>query len=138
MHNVYTDGSCKNGFGGWGVVVVDGPVLYGHANKTTSCRMEMQAIIEALVATIGEDVCIHTDSSIIALGLNYKIKMWKQQGWQRSRGKLKDKDLWMVIDKLMHGRVVACKWVESHSGDENNDTADHLAKTARQQRLEYE
>lgn len=141
MVDIYTDGSHKNGFGGWGVVIPEGEhkgVLYGFANNTTSNRMEIQAVIEALIATDEEPLVIYTDSRYVSDGVTNWLANWKRWGWQKVNGKLKNKDLWMVVDKLIEGRNVEVNWIKAHNGNEFNELADHLANTARQQHLNSE
>lgn len=135
--DVYTDGSHKNGVGGWAVYVPDDDfIMYGYANHTTSNRMELQAVIEALMGLKG-DLVIHSDSKYVVDGINRWLECWKRWDWQKVNGKLKNKDLWKITDALIQDRVVTMKWIKAHSGHIHNDIADHLANTARQQKLTY-
>lgn len=138
MKNIYADGACKGnpGIGGWGVVIFedeDNKVLkelYGYGgNDTTNIRMEMTAILESLKEiNFNENVNIYTDSEFCIKSINQWLKGWKNKNWKTAKGgDVKNKDLWLEIDKHLEGKNVNFKWVKGHSGDYGNDYADRLA-----------
>jgi ribonuclease HI len=121
----YADGSCLGnpGPGGWGVVLInaDGStrVLSGTNPATTNNRMEMTAAIEALRAfPQGAEVTVRTDSQYVVKTMTL--------GWKRRE----NLDLWRELDAEAAHRLVRWEWVRGHAGDEHNEHADELARTA--------
>lgn len=144
--DIYTDGSCfgngnKNSqnIGGYGVWIPEYNIeISGGEVHTTNNRMELTAIIktfEYLLSNsnviIKKNVKIFTDSIYVKHGITDWIIKWKKNNWMSSQNKpVKNKDLWMILDKLKS----TCKynvefiWVKAHNGDKNNEKADILAK----------
>ncbi len=121
----YADGSCLGnpGPGGWGVVLVDVDgsrrEFSGGAAATTNNRMEITAAIEALRRSpTGAEITIRTDSL-------YLVKTMTA-GWKRRE----NLDLWKILDAEIARRKVRWEWVRGHAGDELNELADELARTA--------
>lgn len=133
MIEIFTDGACSGnpGPGGWGVLIVedgDERELFGGEGETTNNRMEMQAVIEALKATRGP-VVLYTDSQYVKNGITDWIRGWKRNGWKTAAKKpVKNKDLWIEIDRLADGRSIEWRWVKGHAGHEGNERADELAR----------
>lgn len=131
---LYTDGACKGnpGPGGWGVLLRYGDVekeLWGGDNATTNNRMELQAVIEGLLAlTRPSRVTIVTDSQYVKNGMTQWIHNWKRNGWKTAARKpVKNADLWQRLDDLVHKHDVHWEWVRGHSGHPENERADQLA-----------
>ena len=131
---VYTDGACRGnpGPGGWGVYVLDGneqKEFYGGNPSTTNNQMELKAAIEALkVLNEPCEVNLTTDSKYVMQGITSWIKNWKKNNWKNSSKKdVKNKDLWIELDKLTTKHDVKWNWVKGHSGHEKNEIADALA-----------
>ncbi|MDB1135112.1 ribonuclease HI [Candidatus Anaplasma sp. TIGMIC] len=133
---IYTDGACSGnpGPGGWGAVVLyhDGQErrLSGGCRDTTNNRMELTAVIEALVV-LGEgcDVCVHTDSIYVKNGITTWIHKWKANGWRTSSSSaVKNVDLWMELERLALRHNVTWEWVKAHAGNRYNEEADALAR----------
>ena len=134
---IYTDGACKGnpGPGGWGVYIKDNTTahsFYGGAKNTTNNKMELQAAIEALVyaelACEDSRVLIFTDSFYVKNGVEGWVKGWKHNGWKTKAGKpVKNKDLWIELDRQAQLVKPEWHWVKGHSGDLGNDKADALA-----------
>ncbi len=121
----YADGSCLGnpGPGGWGVVIInpDGStrVRSGANPATTNNRMEITAAIEALRAfPPGAEITIRTDSQ-------YVVKTMTQ-GWKRRE----NLDLWRELDAEATQRLVRWEWVRGHAGNQHNEHADELARSA--------
>lgn len=120
---VYTDGSCLGnpGPGGWAYYIVGFskmPMVGGNKN-TTNNRMEITAIIQALLAVnTNEPITIKTDSQYV---INTITKGWKRN---------KNKDLWDQLDKLLYDLDVTWEWVKAHSTDEYNNKVDRAARQA--------
>lgn len=156
------------GKGGWGwveyrskdfIIFTD----YGGESTTTNNRMELTAIIEYLKSLINNDstivniyknstIIIHSDSlyvlkSLVNGGLEGELPLkgstinysgWLK-GWKNKKfDGVKNKDLWMVVDKLLSkigytntekklNIKLVFKYVKGHSVSEGNNFADRLA-----------
>ena len=61
-------------------------------------------------------------------GINSWIKNWKRNNWKNSQKQnVKNKDLWIQLDKLNEQHDVKWYWVKGHSGHPQNELADQLA-----------
>lgn len=137
---IYTDGSClKNpGPGGWGAVVTVGKKtikLSGGAPRTTNNRMELTGAIQALSSLRGPHmVKLHTDSKYLvdAFAKGW-VRGWKSRGWAKADGELKNKDLWVVLDKLAQKHTIEWIWVKGHAGNKLNELCDQMAVAAAKQ-----
>ena len=134
MVNIYTDGACKGnpGPGGWGAVLeCDGKEkeLYGGEPATTNNRMELTAVIEALLSLKRPArVVLHTDSQYVQKGITEWIRGWKARGWRTAaREPVKNVDLWKRLDELVGPHEIDWVWVRGHSGHLGNERADALA-----------
>ena len=135
---VYTDGACSGnpGPGGWGSIIIDEKKnqinLYGKEKSTTNNRMELTAPIMAL-KKIKESskIIIYTDSTYLKNGITIWIENWKKNGWiNANRKPVKNKDLWVVLNKLTEKKLINWKWVKAHAGNRYNELADKLATEA--------
>ena len=132
--NIYTDGACRGntGIGGWGVYIEYGETtkeLYGGDKLTTNNKMELTAAIKGLEALNTKcQVNLITDSKYVMDGINGWINGWKKNNWKNSQKKdVKNKDLWIQLDKLNSYHDVKWSWVKGHSGHFQNEKADQLA-----------
>lgn len=132
--SIWTDGACKGnpGAGGWGALLQYGThkkEIYGGEANTTNNRMELLAVIEALVLlTKPCKVHIYTDSQYVQKGMSEWITGWKQRGWRTAAKKpVKNADLWQRLDALSEQHEVQWHWVRGHTGDVGNERADELA-----------
>ena len=132
--NIYTDGACRGnpGIGGWGVYIEYGETtkeLYGGDKLTTNNKMELTAAIKGLEALNAKcQVNLITDSEYVMDGINSWINGWKKNNWKNSQKKdVKNKDLWIQLDKLNSLHEVKWSWVKGHSGHFQNEKADQLA-----------
>ena len=135
--NIYTDGACSGnpGPGGYGAVIMVGDLiddLYGGEPSTTNNRMEMMAVIEALAALPKScEINLYVDSMYVKDGINAWMKNWKKNGWHTTAGKpVKNQDLWMRLDELTQKHIIHWHWVKGHDGNEYNERADSLARSA--------
>ena len=134
--HIYTDGACKGnpGPGGWGVYLSSGPqereILGGESN-TTNNRMELRAVIEALLALKKPcHVHLHLDSEYVRKGITEWIHGWKRKGWKTaSKQAVKNADLWQTLDRLVYEgpHEIEWHWVKGHAGNAGNEHADALA-----------
>ena len=137
-YKIYTDGACSGnpGPGGWGAVILDQDDkqknISGSEKNTTNNRMELLAAIMSLKKIkTNSEVVIFTDSTYVKNGITEWMKNWKKNGWKNSNKKpVKNKDLWVKLDKLCEANSVSWKWVKGHSTNEFNNLADELATKA--------
>ena len=142
---IYTDGACigNPGPGGWACVIqriADGVVikeiiLSGTATtETTNNRMEMEAVIAALLQVRkGEKapVTIRSDSQIVVKGMNEWMAKWQAKGWKVAGGKpVSNRDLWEQILAVAEDKAITWVWVKGHAGDPLNEKVDGLAEAA--------
>ncbi len=131
---IYTDGACSGnpGPGGWGAILQYRGAekeLSGGEAETTNNRMELTAVIAALEAL--KEPCrakIHTDSQYIARAINEGwLDAWRQKGWRRKGGPVKNVDLWQKLTEMMEKHEVSFVWVKGHAENEFNNRCDQLA-----------
>lgn len=132
---IYTDGACSGnpGPGGYGVILVykgRQKELSGGFRRTTNNRMELMALIMALVAL--KEPCavtIHTDSKYLMGGFEKNwIAKWKANGWKTSsKEPVQNQDLWMRLDSLLEKHITAFCWVKGHADSAENNRCDELA-----------
>ena len=131
---IYTDGACKGnpGPGGWGVLMRAGgreKEMHGGEAQTTNNRMELTAVIEALLALKKpSSVRVYTDSQYVQKGISEWIHNWKRRGWLTADKKpVKNEDLWRRLDEAAGRHRVQWFWVKGHAGHPENERADALA-----------
>ena len=135
---VYTDGACSGnpGPGGWGVIILheeeNQVSLSGKEKSTTNNRMELMAPIMALKKIKkSSQITIYTDSTYLKDGITIWINNWKKNDWKSANKKpVKNKDLWVILDKLTEKKLIIWKWVKAHAGNKFNEIADKLATEA--------
>jgi ribonuclease HI len=134
---IFTDGACSGnpGPGGWGAILRYGKSereLSGADSGTTNNRMEMTAAIMALEALKRPSlVHLHTDSQYLRQGITTWIHDWKRRGWKTADKKpVKNVDLWQRLDQATQPHKVRWIWVKGHSGHDENERADQLARAA--------
>ena len=135
---VYTDGACSGnpGPGGWGVIILDEEEnqvsLSGKEKSTTNNRMELMAPIMALKKIKkSSQITIYTDSTYLKDGITIWINNWKKNDWKSANKKpVKNKDLWVILDKLTEKKLIIWKWVKARAGNKFNEIADKLATEA--------
>ena len=131
---IFTDGACKGnpGPGGWGALLVAGghkKELFGGELNTTNNRMELKAVIEALLALKRPcEIVVHTDSKYVQKGISEWIHGWKARGWKTaSKEPVKNVDLWQALDAAQATHRIEWRWVKGHAGHDGNERADALA-----------
>ena len=131
---IYTDGACKGnpGRGGWGAWLKSGDnekELFGGEPDTTNNRMELKAVIEALMSLRRPcNIIVHTDSQYVQKGISEWIHGWKKRGWKTAaKAPVKNVDLWQALDAAQHTHTIEWRWVRGHAGDVGNERADALA-----------
>ena len=135
---IYTDGACSGnpGPGGWGAVIFEENKkqinISGKEPMTTNNRMELLAPIMAIKGIKEKsEITVYTDSTYLKNGITDWIKKWEKNGWKSSSNQpIKNKDLWLELNKLSSEHKVSWNWVEGHSNNEFNNLADKLATEA--------
>ena len=135
---IYTDGACSGnpGPGGWGAVIFDNDNnqtnISGKEKNTTNNRMEILAAIMALKKIkSNSQITIYTDSTYVKNGITEWMFNWKKNDWKTASKKpVKNKDLWIKLDKLCEKNKVSWKWVKGHATNKYNNLADQLATSA--------
>jgi len=73
-------------------------------------------------------VNLTTDSKYVMQGITLWIENWKKNNWKSASKKdVKNKDLWVQLDKYATMHDVKWFWIKGHSGHEQNEIADQLA-----------
>lgn len=137
MKVLWTDGSASPnpGPGGFAVIEDGKPVVLGCEKDSTNIRMEGKAMIAAMKYA-GEEGCeIHSDSEFWINVLTKWASGWKEKGWKKSKGEIKNLDivqeLYGLYEELMRKEKVKLVWVRGHVGTEMNELADVWANRAR-------
>ena len=134
MIKIYTDGSCigNPGKGGWAAIIIENEkrkIISGSESYTTNNRMELIAVIKALNAVKKKQLTIITDSLYVKNGIEVWIYKWKKNGWITADKKsVKNKDLWLKLDKLEKNKKIKWEWVKGHSSDNLNNKVDEIAR----------
>ena len=133
---IYTDGACRGnpGPGGWGSILICGDYrkeIKGGSLLTTNNIMELTAVIKALeLLKKPSNLQITTDSTYVKDGITKWIHNWKAKGWKTASKKpVKNKELWVVLDKLVSKHSIDWQWLRGHTGHPENEAADQLANT---------
>jgi len=102
---------------------------HGGEKRTTNNRMELMAAIEGLrQLTVASKVTITTDSQYVKDGITKWIHGWKKKGWKTKKNEdVKNKDLWITLDKEVAKHDIEWRWVRGHNGHRENEIADDLA-----------
>ena len=78
-------------------------------------------------------VTLYTDSQYLANAINLGwLRGWKQKGWRRKEGELKNADLWQTLDALLQTHKVQFVWVKGHADNVYNNRCDALAVAERE------
>lgn len=131
---IFTDGSCLGnpGPGGWGVILRWRGIekeLYGGDLDTTNNRMELMAAIKGVEAlSQASSVILTTDSKYVMQGITEWIHGWKKRDWlTAAKNPVKNKDLWIQLEKALIGHEIEWHWVKGHAGHLENERVDKLA-----------
>ena len=139
---IHTDGGCSPtnpGPGGWAAVLRYGEhckELSGGYGWTTNNRMELLAAIEALSALkFPCSVELHSDSRYLVDAVTRGwIDTWRRASWMRRGEPIPNADLWQRLLESMAPHEVVFMWVRGHTGVEDNERCDVLARHAAAQR----
>ena len=145
--NIWTDGSCNNRGvdreGGWAFLVEKNGEFHhenvGIEDKTTSSRMEMEAVYQALKYAkkniSNSEIFIHSDSAYV---VNCFLEKWYLRWIEMDYQSVKNTDKWRKILSLMNKNNNKVKFVKvkGHAGIEQNERCDYLAGVARKMLIE--
>ena len=133
---VYTDGACSGnpGPGGWAwTVAPSGPFESGAEAQSTTQRMELKAVLDALTKLDGP-LEVRSDSTYVVYCFRDRWwQGWLSRGWVNSQKKpVANRDLWEPLISLYRSRAdeISFVWVKGHSDDKLNDVVDRLAVEA--------
>lgn len=132
---LYTDGcSLGNpGPGGYAVLIKieekELQISGGHP-FTTNNRMELLSVIKGLsYFKEPKEIIVFTDSEYVLKGATEWLPKWRAQNYKNSEGKeIKNRDLWEELEKWLQLHKVTFVKVPAHSGYEENERVDKLAK----------
>ena len=137
---IYTDGACSGnpGPGGWGAILVYNGVekeLSGGEARTTNNRMELTAVIQALLAL--RESCVvelYSDSKYVIDALEKGWAWgWRRKGWIKSDKKpALNPDLWTMLLDLTQQHEMHYHWVKGHADNAYNNRCDALAVAERE------
>tara|TARA_B100001540_G_C15597931_1_gene547186 strand:- start:311 stop:751 length:441 start_codon:yes stop_codon:yes gene_type:complete len=134
MIKIYTDGSCigNPGRGGWAAIIIENnkqKIISGSEKYTTNNRMELIAVIKAIDSTKKNQLTIITDSMYVKNGIEVWINKWKNNGWMTAeKNPVKNKDLWVMLDKIEKKKKIKWEWVKGHSSNKLNEKVDQIAR----------
>ncbi len=138
MKILWTDGSASPNPGPGGFAVIeqteDGarPVVLGRDKDTSNIKMEGQAMIAAIKYAGDEGCEIHSDSEFWINVLTKWAPTWKENGWTKKSGPIKNLELVQELYELYTTHDVKIVWVRGHVGTELNEMADVWANKARE------
>lgn len=102
--------------------------------------MELAGAIEGLKRLKEScNVEIITDSEYLRNGITRWINGWKKNGWKTAGKKpVTNKDLWLLLDQLVHTHKIEWTWTKGHASHEDNNRCDELASEAAARQLNSE
>ena len=132
---IYTDGACSGnpGPGGWAAILEYNGTekeISGGEEVTTNNRMELTAVIQALLAL--REPCVvelYSDSKYVIDALEKGWAWgWKRKGWVKSDKKpALNPDLWDMLLGLVGQHEMHYHWVKGHESNEKNNRCDQQA-----------
>ena len=135
--DIFTDGACRGnpGPGGYGLIIrIHGEEeeVSGSAENTTNNIMELTAAVVALKQLKEPcEVILTSDSQYLVKGMTEWIKGWIKKGWVTAgKQPVKNKDIWVELDRLSKPHKITWKWVRGHQGHIENERCDRLANMA--------
>lgn len=123
---IYTDGGCSGNqcstnIGGWGSILEFAghrKELYGGERNTTNNRMEMTALLQALLAVKKPNQVIHvySDSSYLMDCFRKKWYVnWQKNGWKNSQKRpVENRDLWEALLPFLDQHNISFFRVKGH------------------------
>lgn len=142
--DIYTDGSYSriDKTGGYGAVIIykgsnnngTRDEIRGSFNgTTTNNRMELEAVIVSLAFLDKPSrVQIYSDSKYVVDTVNKGwLNEWKSNNWiKKNKKPALNIDMWERLLPLLELHKVNFIWIKGHSGNEENERSDELAKSS--------
>ncbi|MGV3278512.1 ribonuclease HI [Rickettsiales bacterium LUAb2] len=135
--NIFTDGACSGNPGEGGTCAIltyneHEKIITGYLPLTTNNQMELLgAIIGLRSLKKASEVNLYTDSNYLKNGMTAWIFNWKKNNWRSSnKSPVKNKELWLELDKLANIHTINWHWIKGHAGHEYNEKADYWARSA--------
>lgn len=140
---IYTDGSCIDYSGGFGIVIIDKTQTniierYGHIpDRCTNQVAELYAIKEAIFLmhdNKDKKILIKSDSMYSINCLTNYIHKWKKTGFKTAKNEpVKNLNIILQVYELIQNfQLLHFEHVYSHVGIEYNELADKLANKGRE------
>lgn len=133
--DIFTDGcSLGNpGPGGYACLIREDQeevLLSGGEPHTTNNRMELMSVIRGLsYFSEQRKIRVYTDSEYVLKGATEWLPQWKRRGFRSSSGaQIKNKDLWLELDRWLNFHEVTFVKVPAHAGHPENEQVDKIAK----------
>ena len=124
---IFTDGACRGnpGPGGYGSIIRTRDQeneISGSAKSTTNNIMELTAAVVALKQLKEPcEVTLTSDSQYLVKGMTQWIEGWAKKGWlTAAKQPVKNKDIWLELNKLNKIHKFSWKWVRGHQGHAEN------------------
>ena len=134
---IFTDGACRGnpGPGGYGSIIRTRDQeneISGSAKSTTNNIMELTAAVVALKQLKEPcEVTLTSDSQYLVKGMTQWIEGSAKKGWlTAAKQPVKNKDIWLELNKLNKIHKISWKWVRGHQGHAENERCDLLANMA--------
>ncbi len=127
---IYTDGSSLGnpGPGGWAAILrykTNEKIISGGEEHTTNNRMELMAVIKA-IETLKKpcDIELFSDSTYVLKGIDKWLENWIKKNFKN----VKNVDLWKKFIDVSKNHKIHTHWIKGHSGYEENEICDKMAK----------
>ena len=134
---IFPEGACRGnpGPGGYGSIIRTRDQeneISGSAKSTTNNIMELTAAVVALKQLKEPcEVTLTSDSQYLVKGMTQWIEGWAKKGWlTAAKQPVKNKDIWLELNKLNKIHKISWKWVRGHQGHAENERCDLLANMA--------
>ncbi len=111
------------------ITLLDGMFGYSEGSNNTA---EMDALISLMTKAplTADKYLIYSDSELLVLGYNDRVKKWAERNWTLSTGTpVKNLDRWQTIyeHKPEWDTKIDLQWIKAHNGDFGNERADRNA-----------
>ncbi len=127
---IFSDGSSLGnpGVGGYCAILKykgNEKVIKGGQKRATNNQMELKAVIEAIKALKEPcEVDLYSDSNYVVKGINEWLENWIKKEFKG----VKNRGLWEEFVKISSPHKIKAFWVRGHSGHEENERCDKIAK----------
>ena len=107
--------------------------LASYEHDTTSNRMELISVFESLHSLQSPmPAQVISDSQYVIKGILLYSRGWTARGgvlWKRSGEVVSNSDLWLPLLEQVRQRPMRADWVRGHTGYEENERVDELARS---------